>query len=74
MNDIDYGQHWIGQVFRGRASAPPHVAASAAEARRYVASHSHAIAVIASEDGDDSVRVLAVDGRAVDARDYPLAW
>jgi hypothetical protein len=74
MTDIDYAQHWIGEVFRGRASAPPHVAASPAEAVRFVATHPDAIAVVAPDAVDGSVRVLSVDGKSADASDYPLAW
>lgn len=74
MTDIDYAQHWIGQVFRGQASTPPRVVRSAAEARRYVAGHPFSIAFVAPEDVDGSVKVLRVDGKAIDAIDYPLAW
>lgn len=74
MTDIDYAQHWIGEVFRGRASAPPHVAATAVDAIRFVAGHPQAIAVVAVESVDASVRVLDVDGKRPDANGYPLAW
>lgn len=74
MTDIDYAQHWIGEVFRGRASRPPHVAASAADAIRFVAGHPQAIAIIDAEAVDSSVRVLRVDGKDPNASDYPLAW
>lgn len=72
MTDIDYAQHWIGEVFRGRASRPPHVAVSTADAVRFVAGHPHAIAVIDAEGADGSVRLLTIDRRAPDANDYPL--
>src|ERR1700738_3234172 len=36
MAELDYSQHWIGTVFRGPASAAPLVAASPAEAKRFV--------------------------------------
>lgn len=74
MTDIDYAQHWIGEVFRGRASRPPHVATSAADAIRFVAGHPQAIAIIDATALDASVRALTVDGKDPDASDYPLAW
>jgi len=74
MTDIDYSQHWIGEVFRGRASAPPHVAASPADAIRFVAGHPNAIAVIAADAADASVRLLDIDGKSVLDEDYPLMW
>ena len=74
MNDIDYAQHWIGQVFRGEAAAAPTQVASSPAARRFVAEHPHAIAFISAADADNSVRVLRIDGKAPDAADYPLTW
>lgn len=73
MTDIDYAQHWIGEVFRGRASRPPHVAASAADALRFVARHPHAIAIIDAASVDASVRVLTVDGKAAGESGYALS-
>ncbi len=74
MTDIDYAQHWIGEVFQGRASAPPRVARSAVEALRFVAGHPDAIGIIDADAMDGSVRALTINGRATDAVDYPLAW
>jgi len=74
MTDIDYAQLWIGEVFRGRASAPPHVAASQADAVRFVASHPDAIAFVAADAADASVKVLTVEGKSADANDYPLSF
>jgi hypothetical protein len=74
MTDIDYSQHWLGEVFRGRASGPPHVAASAAEAVRFVAGHPNAIGFVSMEAVDASVSLLNVDGKSAEAEDYPLAW
>jgi hypothetical protein len=75
MADLDYAQHWIGEVFRGHAAAAPLVAASDVEARRFVALQPDAIAVIGDTTSmDPSVRILTVDGKSADAADYPLAW
>lgn len=75
MAELDYAQYWIGAVFRGEAAAAPLVAASAAEANRFVASHTDAIAVVGEITLDArSVRLLTVEGKSPEAADYPLAW
>lgn len=74
MTDIDYAQHWIGEVFRGRASAPPRVVASSPEAIRFVAVQRYAIAVIDAGAIDGTVRALTVDGKMLNADGYPLSW
>ena len=73
MADIDYAQHWIGEIFRGRVAGPPHTAQSSAAARRYVAGHREAIAFIDAAETDGTVRILTVNGRNPEAADYPLA-
>ncbi len=49
MSAIDFAQAWIGVVFRGVAAAPPVVVATSADALRFVATHTEAIAVIRQE-------------------------
>lgn len=73
MADIDYAQHWIGEVFRGRAASPPIVARSTAEAKQVVAEDPHAIAYIRASDADASVRVVRIDGKLPQDPGYPLA-
>lgn len=74
MTDIDYAQLWIGQVFRGRASGPPHVVRSGAGARQYVLAHPAAIAVVTPDAVDASVKVLTIDGKPFASESYALAW
>lgn len=74
MAELDYGQHWIGMVFRGEVASAPLVAPSSEAAKRFVASHANAIAVIAPAPIDKTVRLLSVDGKLPDASDYPLAF
>jgi ABC-type phosphate transport system substrate-binding protein len=74
MAELDYGQHWIGMVFRGQAASAPLVAPSSEAAKRFVASHPDAIAVIGAIPIDKTVRTLSVDGKTPDASDYPLAF
>jgi ABC-type phosphate transport system substrate-binding protein len=73
MADIDYAQHWIGQIFRGRVAGPPHTASSSASARRFVAANPDAIAFIDAAEADTTVRVLTVNGKRAGGPDYPLA-
>jgi hypothetical protein len=72
MADIDYAQHWIGQIFRGRVAGPPHTAATSAAARLFVAGHPDAIAFVNAADADSSVRILTVNQREPAAPDYAL--
>ena len=74
MADLDYAQHWIGMVFRGRASSPPLVAQSTDDAARFVATHPAAIALVASYPTVKNVRVLNIDGKSPDDIGYPLRW
>ncbi|MEK6374026.1 MAG: substrate-binding domain-containing protein [Acidobacteriota bacterium] len=74
MGEIDYAQHWIGQVFRGEAAAPPHLASSSAEARRFVAEHPQAIAFVSAADVDETVRVVTIERKSAGQPGYPLAW
>ena len=74
MADVDYAQLWIGVVFRGEASSPPLVAATADQAARFVAAHPDAMAIVSSPPSEKSVRVLTIDGKSPEAGDYPLRW
>jgi len=73
MADIDYAQHWIGQIFRGRVAGSPYTAQSSTAARRFVAAHPDAIAFIDAAEADGSVRVVTINGKTRDAAGYPLA-
>jgi|SRR5476649_1631139 hypothetical protein len=73
MADIDYAQHWIGHIFRGRVAGPPYTAQSSAAARRFVATHPDAIAFIDAAEADGSVRMVTINGKNRDEADYPLA-
>ena len=74
MAELDYGQHWIGMIFRGQAASAPLVAPSSEEAKNFVAAHVDAIAVIAPTPIDKTVRVLSIDGKMPDAPGYALAF
>jgi hypothetical protein len=74
MAELDYGQHWIGMIFRGQAASAPLVAPSSEAAKSFVATHVDAVAVIAPTPIDKTVRVLSIDGKMPDAPDYALAF
>jgi hypothetical protein len=74
MGEIDFTQAWIGAVFNGEVATPPHLARSPAEACRYVATHRNTIAYVDAADVEGDVKAVKVDGKAVDAPDYPLVW
>jgi ABC-type phosphate transport system substrate-binding protein len=74
MAEVDYAQYWIGIVFRGQAASAPLVASSTEEASRFVAAHAEAIGVVGNIPAEKNVRILTVDGKSVEATDYPLRW
>jgi hypothetical protein len=74
MAEVDFAQFWIGQVFRGEVAAPPHIAPTPSEARRFVAAHPYALGFVEAGDLDDSVKALTVDGRRFDQPGYTLVW
>jgi hypothetical protein len=74
MSAIDFAQEWISVVFRGRAPAPPMIAATASAALDILASHPDAIAVISDVEIPSGMHIISVDGRLPREQRYPLSW
>jgi len=78
MTDIDYSQHWLGQVFRGEAPTPPMTIGSSEALKRAVASNPDAIGILLSSDLDARdlrlVRLLPIDGKLPGKDGYLLQW
>jgi hypothetical protein len=74
MSAIDFAQEWISVVFRGRAPAPPMIAATASAALDIVASHPDAIAVIPDVEIPSGMRIVSIDGHLPREQKYPLSW
>ena len=74
MSAIDFAQEWISVVFRGRAPAPPMIAAAASAALDIVASHPDAIAFISDAEIPSGVHIISIDQRLPRQQKYPLSW
>lgn len=76
MSDIDYSQHWLGQVFRGQAAAPPRTIESATAMKKAVAEDPDAVGLLQLSDLEPAdlrgLRVLMIDGKAPGHQAYVL--
>lgn len=72
MSEKDLNNHFIQGVFAGGVLAPPKTLGSAAEVRRFVFNVPGAIGYIKGADVDPSVKILRIDGRLPDDKDYRL--
>jgi ABC-type phosphate transport system substrate-binding protein len=72
MSEKDLNNHFIQGVFSGGVLAPPKTLASAAEVRKFVFNVPGAIGYVKGTDVDPSVKILRIDGRLPDDKDYRL--
>lgn len=72
MSEKDLNNHFISGVFTGGVLAPPKTLASAAEVRKFVFNVPGAIGYVKGTDVDQSVKILRIDGRLPDDKDYRL--
>jgi ABC-type phosphate transport system substrate-binding protein len=74
MSDIDYSQWWLGEVFRGRAAAAPHIVAHTDAMTRAVAANADAIGFVATTPGtlDPDVAPITIDGKSPSDPGYPV--
>jgi|SRR6201986_1442434 hypothetical protein len=72
MSEKDLNNHFIQGVFTGGVLAPPKTLASAADVRKFVFNVPGAIGYVKGTDVDPSVKILRIDGRLPDDKDYRL--
>ncbi|HXJ90270.1 MAG TPA: hypothetical protein VMS18_25895 [Candidatus Binatia bacterium] len=72
MSEKDLNNHFIQGVFTGGVLAPPKTLASAADVRKFVFNVPGAIGYVKGTDVDQSVKILRIDGRLPDDKDYRL--
>src|ERR1700758_5084004 len=70
MNEKDLSQHFIQGVFTGVVFVSPKTLASPSEVLKFVFNVPGAIGYVRSSDLDGSVKILRVDGRLPDDKDY----
>ncbi len=72
MNEKDLNQHFIQGVFTGAVFVSPKTLGTPSEVLRFVFNVPGAIGYLRAADVDSSVKVLRVDGRLPDDKDYKL--
>jgi len=72
MSEKDLNQHFVQGVFTGAISASPKTMATPAEVLKFVFNVPGAIGYLRAQDVDRSVKIVRVDGRLPDDKDYSL--
>lgn len=72
MNESDFSQHFLHGLFTGEVFVSPKTLASPVGVRKFVFNVPGAIGYVRATDVDSSVKVLRVDGRLPDEKEYSL--
>lgn len=72
MNESDFSQHFLHGLFTGEVFVSPKTLASPVGVRKFVFNVPGAIGYVRSTDVDSSVKVLRVDGRLPEDKEYSL--
>ena len=70
MSERDLNNHFIRGIFTGAVFVSPKTFANSAEVRKFVFNVPGAIGYIRSSDADSTVKILRIDGRLPDDKDY----
>jgi len=73
MKDQDLRRHYLTKLYAGEIPSFPHIASSHEAAIRFVARAANALAFVEARSLDDTVKVLAIDGRRPGQAGYTLA-
>jgi ABC-type phosphate transport system substrate-binding protein len=72
MNESDLSNHFIHGLFTGEVFVSPKTLATPVEVRKFVFNVPGAIGYVRAADADSSVKVLRIDGRLPDDKEYKL--
>jgi len=72
MNETDFSQHFLHGLFTGEVFVSPKTLASPVGVRKFIFNVPGAIGYVRATDVDSSVKVLRVDGRLPDDKEYSL--
>jgi ABC-type phosphate transport system substrate-binding protein len=72
MNENDFSRHFLQGVFTGEVFVSPKTLAGPVGVRKFVFNVPGAIGYVRASDVDSSVKVVRVDGRLPDDKDYGL--
>lgn len=70
MSEKDFNNHFIQGIFTGAVFVSPKTFASSAEVRNFVFNVPGAIGYVRASDADSTVKILRVDGRLPEDKDY----
>ena len=73
LSDTDFTRYILQATFRGTTLAPPRTISSSEGMRRFVFNVPGALGYVWSDDVDDSIKVLRIDGKLPGDAGYALA-
>jgi len=72
MNDQELKKFWLSKIFKGDISSFPKTLSSSESVKRFVSQVPNAIGFIDTSLVDESIKVLRVDGKLPEDKDYIL--
>ena len=72
MNENDFSNHFIHGLFTGEVFVSPKTLATPVDVRKFVFNVPGAIGYVRAADVDSSVKVVRIDGRLPDDKEYKL--
>jgi ABC-type phosphate transport system substrate-binding protein len=72
MSEDEFRRHFLQRLFTGEAIVSPKTLASPAGVRKFVFNVPGAIGYVRASDVDSSVKIVRIDGRLPDDKDYRL--
>ena len=72
MNETDFSHHFLHGLFTGEVFVSPKTLASPVGVRKFVFNVPGAIGYVRATDVDSSVKIIRVDGRLPDDKEYSL--
>jgi hypothetical protein len=65
---------WIGKIYRGEVADFPKVFDSGNSMKKFISKVQNAIGIISSDDVDDTIKVLSIDGKLPGEDGYKLTF
>lgn len=72
MNETDFSRHFLQGLFTGEVFVSPKTLASPVGVRKFIFNVPGAIGYVRARDVDSTVKVVRIDGRLPDDKDYEL--
>jgi phosphate transport system substrate-binding protein len=72
MNEADFSRHFLQGLFTGEVFVSPKTLASPVGVRKFIFNVPGAIGYVRASDVDSTIKVVRIDGRLPDDKDYEL--